>query len=326
MSKRPSPVVIAAGALVWREREGELEVLLIHRPRYDDWSWPKGKLDPGETIPVAAVREVAEETGLEVALGVPLPMLRYRVSGGRQKEVHYWAARELASRSPARDARPPVRPCVDEVDEQRWVTPREAQRMLSKRSDRKPLKALVTLHERGELDTYAVAVVRHARARGRSGWAGPEADRPLTTKGESQARALTSLLAAFGTEKVVTSPWARCAATVAPFVSAAKISPTEAPQLTEHAHHAAPEAAKEVFVALLGAGSSSALCTHRPVLATIFRAIDARASEWVRRSRPRKDPFLRPASVAVLHVRAGGHVVSFEVQSPDSPARAKRRR
>jgi len=323
MSLRKRPVV-AAGALVWREREGRLEVLVIHRPRYDDWSWPKGKLDPKEPVPACAVREVAEETGLEVALGVPLPMLRYRVAGGREKEVHYWAARELPAGSPARKARPETPLCVDEVDESRWVTPEKAAKMLSKKSDRKPLKALVALFEEGLLETRAVAFVRHARARGRTGWKGSEAERPLTQVGQTQAERLVPVLAAFGVEAVTSSPWTRCAETVAPFASASGIEPSLAEALTEVAHEAAPGDARRLAAKLLGKlgqgenrSGGAALCTHRPVLPTLLAQIDPIAPEWVRRSRPRKDPYLRPASLAVAHVHdgpEGPRVVGFEVQ------------
>ncbi len=73
MAKAGSTTVHAAGAIVWRGTGRTLEVLLVHRPRYDDWSWPKGKLDPGESLPACAVREVAEETGHSIVLGLPLP-------------------------------------------------------------------------------------------------------------------------------------------------------------------------------------------------------------------------------------------------------------
>ena len=72
-------VVLAAGTLPWRRRRGQLQVAVVHRPKYDDWSWPKGKLDPGETFPVAAARETAEETGLVVRLGRPLPTSTYHL-------------------------------------------------------------------------------------------------------------------------------------------------------------------------------------------------------------------------------------------------------
>lgn len=85
------PALQAAGALVWRERGRKLQVLLVHRPRYNDWSWPKGKPESGEPLVATAVREVSEETGKRIVLGQPLGCVRYRV-GGRPKETHYWAA------------------------------------------------------------------------------------------------------------------------------------------------------------------------------------------------------------------------------------------
>ena len=85
--------VVAAGAILWRIEKGDLKVAIIHRARYDDWSWPKGKLDKGETIAEAAVREIREETGLRVYLGVPLAEIHYSLPNGSDKEVHYWAAR-----------------------------------------------------------------------------------------------------------------------------------------------------------------------------------------------------------------------------------------
>ena len=84
------PEVRAAGGVVWRVTEGHPEVVLVHRPKYGDWTFPKGKLDPGETDEHAALREVLEETGLECVLGRELPSVTYRDSKGRHKQVRYW--------------------------------------------------------------------------------------------------------------------------------------------------------------------------------------------------------------------------------------------
>lgn len=342
MTRSRRAPVVAAGALVWREREGRLEVLLIHRPRYRDWSWPKGKRDPGEATPAAAVREVAEETGLEVALGAPLPMLRYTLRSGRPKEVHYWAATVLPDGAPSLRARPAVERSPDEVDDMRWLPPEKAAKKLSRRADRKPLDALVALHEKGRLATNAVVILRHAQARSRSSWDGSEADRPLAPSGLVQADAVVPVLAAYGVGALVTSPWQRCTATIAPFATASGIVPVTRSALTEDAHQAAPERVRQIAREVLGAGrevrdreregpdtgpedagtgTGIVVCTHRPVLPTILEQLDEIAPGWVRRARPRTDPYLRPASAVIVHVargaRDGPRVTSLEIQGAE---------
>ncbi len=113
--------VKAAGGIVWRTRKGRVEVLLVHRPRYDDWSFPKGKLDAGESFRAGAVREVREETGLEVELGEELASATYRDALGRSKIVRYWAMSVLAGAFEQNR----------EVDEVRWVRPRDAAGLLT---------------------------------------------------------------------------------------------------------------------------------------------------------------------------------------------------
>ena len=115
---RSRETVKAAGALVWRENGKHLEVLLVHRPRYDDWSIPKGKVEPCESVRTCAVREVAEETGVQVILGQPLSRVHYKIADGSRKEVHYWAARvatvapssALCGTAPRSGTRRPTRP------------------------------------------------------------------------------------------------------------------------------------------------------------------------------------------------------------------------
>jgi 8-oxo-dGTP diphosphatase len=126
-------MVEAAGGVVWKtSSKGVIKVLLVHRPRYDDWSFPKGKLDPGETHKHAAVREVREETGLQCRVGAELPSTRYADRKGRPKRVRYWAMEPLDG---AFDVN-------DEVDEVRWLTLDDARSLLSYRHDRDVLDAL----------------------------------------------------------------------------------------------------------------------------------------------------------------------------------------
>jgi 8-oxo-dGTP diphosphatase len=117
----------AAGGVVVKDGR----VLLVHRPRYDDWSFPKGKLDPGETFEVAALREVEEETGVRCSLGRELPATRYEVSG-LPKLVRYWLMTPKAETPFVPNA---------ETDELRWVTPEEALALLSYERDREVLSA-----------------------------------------------------------------------------------------------------------------------------------------------------------------------------------------
>jgi 8-oxo-dGTP diphosphatase len=114
--------VRAAGGVVWRAGTDGPEILLVHRPRYDDWSLPKGKLDPGESFEQAAVREVLEETGVAVRLGAPLDTARYRDHKGRDKVVRYWLMEVEDEGALAPN---------DEVDEIRWVPAADAPVLLS---------------------------------------------------------------------------------------------------------------------------------------------------------------------------------------------------
>ena len=126
-------VVEAAGGVVWRRSDsGELEVMLVHRPRYDDWTVPKGKLEPHEDHAAAALREVEEETGLRCTLGPELMSTSYRDRRGRPKHVRYWAM------TPGGGTFTPT----DEVDEVRWLGVAAAQALLTYERDLPVLAAL----------------------------------------------------------------------------------------------------------------------------------------------------------------------------------------
>lgn len=297
------PAIDAAGAVVWRMHKGRLQVLLIHRPRYNDWSWPKGKLEPGESAPDCAVREVAEETGEQVILGARLPGLSYRMANGVRKVVDYWAAQVAPSRTAAVRARTayPLAP-ASEIDETAWLDVEAADRRLTRVQDRVPLHALVDLHETDRLRTWAVVIARHGKATKRGGWKGSEASRPLTKEGQVQAAALVPVLSAFGVGSVVTSPWARCERTVHPYAKQAGVPVALEPVLTESLHKKKPQPAHQLVAERVHAGRSVVVCTHRPVLSTVMRAVAEVTPIRLAEAIPTKDPYLRPGEALVVHV------------------------
>lgn len=284
--------VIAAGALPWRMNKDRLEVLLIHRPRYDDWSWPKGKLDAGETIPECAVREIQEEIGLTAQLGIPLPPIHYHVASGL-KVVHYWAVQVKGAL---------LRPDGKEVDSVMWCSPEKAASLLSNPSDVAPLDYLRSAHEHHALATWPLIVVRHAKAKPRSSWTKAEGERPLAATGIRQAQAVGRLLTAWNPQRVVTSPWLRCVATIAPYAknSGAKVKMVDA--LTEHRHGRNPKKTAAAVTALLEKQRGVAICTHRPALPTVLDQLAKYAPGKVREQLPDNDPYLAPGEMLVFHV------------------------
>ncbi|MBP2476963.1 8-oxo-dGTP diphosphatase [Crossiella equi] len=240
MTRVQAPVVHAAGAVLWRERDGQVEVAVTHRPRYDDWSMPKGKVDPGETIAETAVREIAEETGYRAVLGRLLPAAHYEVStqdGGRApKVVTYFTAEAVGGEFTSND----------EVDELRWTTPAQARGLLSYSHDQTLLEAFLDQPVRAR----TVLLARHAKAGKRERWTGDDDLRPLTGNGREQAAALAGMLAAFDPKRLYTAPRVRCAQTLEPLSARLGLPMTEEWLLSEEGFWPDPEAGMRRFLAI----------------------------------------------------------------------------
>ncbi|MEZ2390819.1 NUDIX domain-containing protein [bacterium RCC_150] len=300
--------VLAAGAIPWRATKGSLEVLLIHRPKYDDWSWPKGKQDNGETIPECAMREIKEEIGLEAALGIPLPPTHYHVAAGL-KVVHYWAVQVNGT---------PIRPDGKEVDAFMWASPEKAAQFLSNPTDVAPLQALTKAHLNGELETWPLILVRHAKAKPRSSWSKAEGSRPLAVTGQRQALAVERLLGVWKPGRIVTSPWTRCLSTIAPYAKAAGAKVKLAEALTEHSHQRSPKKTATVVEGLFDRQRGVAVCTHRPALPTILETLGEHMGPELQMLLPGRDPYLTPGEMIVCHVARGNgqRVVAVEQVKP----------
>ncbi|OLR91595.1 NUDIX hydrolase [Actinokineospora bangkokensis] len=210
----------AAGAVLWRRARGGPEVAVVHRPRYDDWSLPKGKLDKGETTIAAAAREVAEETGSGCALAGHLGRVEYAVAGV-DKVVDYFSARATTGSFEVND----------EVDELRWLPPAAAAGLLTYPHDRGVLDRFTALGQ----DVVTLLLVRHAHAGKKELWDGPDAQRPLSETGKRQTRALTRLLPLFHPSAVHAVPKVRCEATVAPLAGLLGLPVAAEPALAEGA-------------------------------------------------------------------------------------------
>jgi 8-oxo-dGTP pyrophosphatase MutT (NUDIX family)/phosphohistidine phosphatase SixA len=302
--------VYAAGAVLWRIENNSLKVALVHRGRYDDWSWAKGKVDPGETLPETAVREIREETGLKVKLGVPLGIQRYLLPNKNLKEVHYWAAKVTDKSLATSNFKP-----NEEVAEVVWFTVSAAAKRLTYSHDHEQLDQLVALHKKGQLDTVPLIILRHAKARARSTWNDGEASRPLLTEGNAQAEALPKLLKAFGANSVFSSPWTRCLSTIAPYAQRSKVKVKTRPEFTEAANAKKPNATKNALEAIVALGKPAVICTHRPVLPTMIESLEVSASKTLK-IKLHLTAALKPGSFTVVHLSKSGQIVDVELHSP----------
>ena len=305
--------VYAAGGVVWRMVDGRLRVLVIHRTAYADVTLPKGKVDPGEALAETAVREIFEETGIQVSLGIPVGVSRYRMPNKRQKIVHYWAA-EATEKAIRASAFVPNK----EIAAIEWVSPRKALTYLSYPVDVEILEQFLTYVDDGVLSTFPIVVLRHAKALARDDWTGADAARPLSARGERQARALVGPLRAFGVRRIVSSDAARCVATVRPLAAELGREIQRTRLIGQDAWEDGTSDVRSVVGKRVRVRKPAVLCSHAPVLPGILAEL-ALATGTLRGSYLGSASSLEVAAFSVVHLSAthpGSGIVSIETHQP----------
>ena len=296
----PQAVVRAAGCAVWRRTDdGALETAMVHRPRYDDWSLPKGKPEDGEHLLQTAAREVAEETGLQVVVGRRSVRTRYDVSlpagGTAPKEVDYWTG-QWAGGSFRANA---------EVDELRWLPLEAAAKLCSHHHDRAVLEDL------GRPDVPlapTLLLVRHARAGSRSDWDGPDDLRPLDRKGRAQALRLAEVLPVFAPTAVLSARRTRCEETAAPLAERLGLDVQPLAELGEEEFSTDPVAGLAILERLLEPRSTpgvTVVCSQGGAIPTALLNLGVHWEGSTRAAAVRLFPPAAKGSVWVLGGRPG---------------------
>jgi len=238
---------------------------VVHRPRYDDWSLPKGKLDPGEHRLQAAVREVGEETGLAVVAGRRGVRTEYAVSEGR-KQVDYWLMQAVGG----------VFEPNSEVDELRWLPVDDARDVVSHDHDR---AVLADLARDDVPPAPTLLLVRHGSAGSKSEWDGPDDLRPLDAKGRRQAARLAEVLPLFAPTAVLSAERTRCEETVRPLADVLGVDVLPCPQLGEEEFAADPQAGLAVVERLLAVRDTpgvTVVCSQGGAIPSVLMALGVR--------------------------------------------------
>ncbi|CAN2234500.1 NUDIX hydrolase [Candidatus Planktophila versatilis] len=254
-------MIRAAGALLWRDNSDlSIEVALIHRPRYDDWSLPKGKLEMGETALQCAYREVHEETGIRATFTRQLGTVEYEESG-QEKRVKYWAAHCALTNSEFVPN--------EEVDQMRWLSPSQALEQATHNSD----KSIIEKFMSEEQHTDTLIILRHTKSLERGDWDEADSHRTLDETGFDQAQLLIKHLAPFAIDELYTSDYTRCVQTVTPLAHARGLSITAVPSLNEESFELDPEKAISFANALKQDEKNILICSHNPVIPSMLRGI-----------------------------------------------------
>lgn len=254
-------MIRAAGALLWRENSDlAIEVALIHRPRYDDWSLPKGKIEIGETALQCAYREVLEETGMRASFTRELGTVEYEESG-QQKRVKYWAAHCALNKSEFIPN--------EEVDQLKWLAASDAHQLATHDSD----KSIIETFMSQEQHTDTLIILRHTKSLERGDWDEEDSLRTLDETGFDQAQLLIKHLEPFAIDELYTSDYTRCVQTVTPLAHTRGLSITTVPSLNEESFETDPEKAIIFANALKQDEKNILICSHNPVIPSMLRGI-----------------------------------------------------
>lgn len=283
---REARPIEAAGAVVFRS---DGDVLLVHRPNYDDWALPKGKMDHDEYTARTAVREVAEEGAVDVQLGMPLKTIGYMTDRGAKK-VHFWRATPLRMSTFTPNS---------EIDDIAWLPPGRALKQLSYADERHVLEEAI-----GAPETTPVLIVRHGKAMDRKNWTGKDAARPLTSRGRRQSADLVGLLGAYGVQTVASSASVRCTQTLRPYARQLRTDVQTWSILSEEHGVEHPKDVKKLMRRLVGEAVEHrrplAVSGHRPVLPAMFETLGVE---------PRH---ISPATTMVAHLDPEASVRAIE--------------
>ena len=261
--------IMAAGAVLYRINHDEIEIGLIHRPRYDDWSFPKGKIEFGESFLAAAYREVLEETGYAAKFGPLIAEIQY-LAEGVPKRVKYWAAQAISAAKPITD--------LQEVDEFEWHSLKSAKSKLTHEEDRKVLKMFKEISP-GIDQNSTLILLRHAKALKRVEWIGDDGDRPLDNRGQIQSEKFRSIYEAFEIDEIFSSDAYRCLETVKPLGRDLGITVGIASDISEYQYSRDKEKPLKFAKKFLKASKDSEtpktvlLCSHNPVLPKILKEL-----------------------------------------------------
>jgi 8-oxo-dGTP diphosphatase len=288
-----SSVIQAAGAVLWRySASKKIEIALVHRPRYDDWSLPKGKVEEKESHIACAFREVLEETGYTPVFGPEIGQATYKVEEGK-KLVRYWSARATDT--------PPAPVDKNEIDEVLWLEVKDARKKLTLDDDREIVDFFIDFG----VDTTPLVLLRHAKALKRSDWDGEDSDRPLDNLGQLQAKRLLPQFYPYNISEIHSSDAYRCMQTVEDLSRTLKLNCIVGLDLSEDVYSKDKEAALEYVSTLMNKNKNVMICSHNPILPKVLKNLVGK------KYFKELDSKLEPAEAWVVHHR-DGEVVSVD--------------